>query len=88
MASRASDFVLLNTSYTFLIISLTAMRDPRHIDGFGGIVDSVDDAIIADANSPQILRAAQLFAAGRPGIIRKLTNLWLDALDRVRGEGN
>ena len=64
------------------------MRDPRHIDYFGSVVDSVDGAIIADANSPQILRSMQLFAAGRPGIIRKFTDLWLDTLDRVRGERN
>src|SRR5258707_3000232 len=73
---------------TFLIVDLTAVRDPCDIDCFGGVVDSVDDAIVADANSPQIRRAMQLFAAGRPRIIRKLTNLWLDALNRVRGEGN
>jgi hypothetical protein len=64
------------------------VRNPRHIDCFGSVVDSIDDAIVADANSPQTPCATQLFSARRPGIIRKLTNLWLDALNRVRGEGN
>jgi hypothetical protein len=45
------------------------VRNPRDIDDFGSVIDTVDDAIVADANSPQILRTAQLFAAAGPGII-------------------
>jgi hypothetical protein len=77
---------LFNHDGIFLIVGFTTMHDPRHIDRLGGVIHSIDDAIVAGTNSPQIPRAAQLFAAGRPGIIGKLTNLWLDALGRVRGE--
>jgi hypothetical protein len=65
----------LKPGCTLLIVGLAAVRNSRHIDCFGGIVDSVDDAEVADADSPQIPRALQLFAVGGPGIVGKLTNL-------------
>jgi hypothetical protein len=74
---------LLSQSYTS-----RRWGDPRHVDRFRNVVDGVDDAIVTDANSPQILRPTQLFAAGRPGILRKLTNFWLDAFDRIRSEAD
>ena len=61
------------------------MRNPRHIDCLVFVVDAVDHAVVADANSLQVHRVMQLFAADWPRIIGKLTKLWQDVLDRFGG---
>jgi hypothetical protein len=50
-----------------ILVNLAPMRDPRHVDGFGGVVNLVDNAVIAQTNAPLIIAAFEFFAARRPG---------------------
>lgn len=50
------------------------MRDPRHIDSFRGIVDGIDNPVIANPDSPAVFIAVKLFATRRSRIIREFTD--------------
>lgn len=76
---------LLRNIPTALLVNLTPVRDPRHIDPFRRIADCIHDAIISDADSPTVPVAMQLFAARRPWIIGKIAYLRQDAFDYIRG---
>lgn len=77
---------LLRNIPTALLVNLTPVRDPRHIDPFRRIADCIHDAIISDADSPTVPVAMQLFAARRPWIIGKIAYLRQDAFDYIRGQ--
>ena len=49
-----------------LFIDIASVRDPRHIDGSGSIVNDVNDPVVTNTNSPFVIAALEFFAAWRP----------------------
>jgi hypothetical protein len=49
-----------------LFIDIAPVRDPRHIDGSGNIVNDVNDPVRTNTNPPFVIAALEFFAAWRP----------------------
>src|SRR5258707_10535975 len=49
-------------------VRLATVRDPVHRDGLLGVVDLVDDAVLADADAPVVAAAGELHRAGGSGL--------------------
>jgi len=54
-------------------IHVAAVRDPRHVDSFRGIVDGVDNPVITNPDSPTVFIAVKLFASRRSRVIGEAT---------------
>ena len=65
-------------------VHVAAVRDPRHIDSSRGIVDGIDDPVIANPDSPTVFIAVKLFASRRSRVIGEFTYSWPDAFDDIR----
>jgi len=50
-----------------LIIDLAPVRDSRHIDGSGRVVNDINYPVVANTNPPFLIAALEFFAARRPG---------------------
>jgi hypothetical protein len=50
-----------------LFIYLAPVRDPRHIDGSGRVVNDVNYPVVTDTNPPFVIAVLEFFAARRPG---------------------
>jgi len=69
-----------------LLICIAPVRDPRHIDGSGGIVNDVNDPVIADTNPPFLIAALEFFASGGPGIGRQIFETRNNAGNQLCGQ--
>jgi hypothetical protein len=50
------------------LVSFAPVSDARNVHGFSGVVDDVNDAVVADSDSPFAIAAFELLAAGRPRV--------------------
>ena len=57
------------------------MANDSNLDDVLCVVDSVDDPVIADANSPQVIAALKFFAASRLWLLGKCIDLCDDSID-------
>ena len=61
--------------------SAVAVANDSNLDDVLCVVDSVDDPVIADANSPQVIAALKFFAASRLWLLGKCIDLCDDSID-------
>ena len=55
-----------------LFIDLAPVRDSRHIDGSGHVVNNINYPVIAKTNPPFLVAALEFFAARRPRSQRQM----------------
>ena len=69
-----------------LFVDLASVRDPRHIDGSGRVVNDVDDPVITDTNPPFVIAALECLAARRPRSRRQTFETRHNAGNHFRGQ--
>src|SRR5713226_5589007 len=70
----------------WLPVDLASMRDPRHVDCFGRIVNLVDNAVITDSNTPFLISALELLTSWWPRSHRKTFEMGHNASNYLRGQ--
>ena len=68
------------------LVNILSMTDARHLYQQFCVVDGVDDAVIADANTPLAVSALKFLAARRAGIGGEIFQARNDARDQFAGQ--
>lgn len=68
-----------------LFVDLAPVCNPRHSDGFGGVVNFVDDAVVSYANTPFAVATLQFLAARRPGVVARCSRRGIIRATSVEG---
>ena len=72
----------LLTRYGSWFVDFLSVSNAGDINGLGAVLDGVNDPIIADADTPFIHAALELFAPARAGIVGKLLDAPRDTCRR------